>query len=133
MKYSCIIVLAVALSLRLSAQADTILARQNTSGQINTSTSGKGTKVQGKTKAGEEGSITTNSRTGNNGDRSGNSSATSSQTTNTKSSQKGKTASPKKSIATTSQQTKQSKNANNRNGSKTNSSTTTSGSGKKDM
>lgn len=130
MKYLFIIAL-VAVSLRLSAQTETTQARQNTNGQVNAAPSGKGAKIQGKTKAGEEGKITTRSTTGTTRDQTSSSSTIGSQTTRTNSSQKGKTLNSTK--GTNGKATGQSKNANNKNGSKTNSSTTTSGSGKKDM
>lgn len=130
MKYSFIIVLFVIVSIRVSAQVETTEARQNTSGQVNSANSGKGTEVHGKTKAGEEGKITTHSGT-DAGDQTRSISNMSGQTTNSKGSQIRKTRSTKKSANAKS--AGPSKNANNRNGSKTSSSTTTSGSGKKDM
>ncbi len=131
MKHSIVIALLVVVSLRLSAQVETTEARQNTSGQVNSAQPGKGTKVHGKTKAGEEGKVTTQVGTDTSRGKMGSGSNMSGQTSNGKGSQKGKTHSTKK--ATNVKQTDPSKNANNRNGSKTSSSTTTSGSGKKDM
>lgn len=121
MKYLFILVLFVIVSLRLSAQVETTEARQNTSGQVNSANSSKGAKVHGKTKAGEEGRITTGSGPDTTSSQTGRNSPSSGQTKKS-----GGTPTSKKHISP-------SKNANNKNGSKTSSSTTTSGSGKKDM
>lgn len=131
MKYSILITLLVVVSLRLSAQVETTEARQNTSGQVNSAQPAKGAKVLRKTRAGDEGKITTQTDTGKTHGKSGSGSTMSGQTTNSKGSQKAQTHSTRK--AANAKQTVPSKNANNRNGTKTSSSTTTSGSGKKDM